>query len=381
MKKYLELVIRKMTYLISFLIPVDNKLLVCVSYPDFGDNSYAIFRFLIKHNLYKRYKFCWLLGDISNKNEVFTKLSNWGIDREDINLSIVKRKSLKGIFYCYRAKYIFNTVGLFINIVFRQKDKRINMWHGMPIKKIFSDVRNGDITVATSYYFKPLMAESLKIPENNVWVIGQPRNDLLFHKDELSDRLKKRICKYRSVGIWMPTFRRSTIDQRYNDGECSMDKIAFLPFDDLKKLDIFLRSINTLLIIKFHPMDVLQNRTYSSYTNIVILKNETFKQNELYPLLSYCNFLISDYSSVVIDFEILKRPIGITINDIQEYKASRGLNMDTIPGVVIEDYNSLISFIDDVSKRNNCLNDYGEKFNLFRDDKSSQRLLEKLQLI
>lgn len=381
MKDFLRQVVRKISFIISFLIPVDNKLLAFVSYPDFGDNSYAIFRFFIKYNLYKQYKCCWLLGDNAYRNEIFTKLSYWGIEQEDISLIIVKRKSLKGIYYCYRAKHIFNTVGLFIDIVFRQKDKRINMWHGMPIKKIYSDVRNGDITIATSDYFKPLMAKGLKIPENNVLVIGQPRNDLLFHKDELNDELKKRICEYRSVGIWMPTFRRSTIDPRYCDGEYSMDKIAFVPFENLTDLDDFLRSIDVLLIIKFHPMDVLQKRQYASYTNILILKNETFKQNELYPLLACCDFLISDYSSVVIDFEILGKPIGITINDIQKYRASRGLNMDTIPGILIEDYNSLISFIDEVSKHNNQLYDYGTKYNLYRDGNSSQRLLEELQLI
>lgn len=381
MKSYFRIVIRQITLLISYLIPIDKRLLVFVSYPDFGDNSYALFRYIIKNNIYKHYKFCWLVGDYSCKIELLNKVRSWGICEEDIDLKITKRKSLKGIFYCYRAKNIFNTVGIFVDIVFRQKNKRINMWHGMPIKKIFSDVPNGDITIATSFYFKPLMADGLKIPENNVMVIGQPRNDLLFHGDEVNDDINGRISDYHSIGIWMPTFRRSTIDQQYNDGEYSMDKIAFVPIEDLKHLDDFLKSINTLLIIKFHPMDVLQKRKYAQYSNIIILKNETFKQNELYPLLGKCDFLISDYSSVVIDFEILGRPIGITTNDIAKYKSSRGLNMDTIPGFVIEDYDSLINFINEAGNGKLSLADYGNKYNLYRDDNSSQRLLTELNLI
>lgn len=383
MKKFntiLTSIIRRCSLLLSYIIPINNKLLLFVSFPDFGDNSYAVFRYLIKSNRNDKYQFCWLVDNKECKDRILDKVKEWNGNID--NVSIIKRKSIKGIFMCYRARYLFNTVGIFVNIVFRQKDKRINMWHGMPLKQIGSNYKNGDITISTSDLFRPLMAKGLKIPENNVLVIGQPRNDLLFCPEELSDDLKVILQGFKKIGIWMPTFRRSLCDKQYSDGVFSKDMIAFIPFVQLKELNDFLAKQKTLLIIKFHPMDVLQLNKFETYTNIVFLRNDNFNQNNLYPLLANCDFLISDYSSVIVDFEILDRPIGITVDDIDAYRRTRGLNFDKIPGKYISSFEEFTNFIHDIRDFQIGIEQHKPSyiFNKYKDNHSSERLIEYLHL-
>ena len=150
-------IIAFVTKLLSYIIPIDNSLLVFHSTPNYGDNSYAVFKYLIK-KYSNSYKYVWLIDGNFDANTILND------EHANISIKAIRRKSLRGVFYCYRARYIFNTIGIFVNICFRQKDKRINMWHGMPLKVITSETSNGDITIATSEIFVPLMADGLKIP-------------------------------------------------------------------------------------------------------------------------------------------------------------------------------------------------------------------------
>lgn len=378
MKRIIIYILRSLTKLLSYIVPTNNKLFVFVSYPDFADNSFAIFRYLLQEHGRKDIHYCWLLSDKTNKLLIMNQLNQWNCT--DVNIKIIPRKSIKAIWYAYRSRYIFNTVGLFIHIVFHQKDKRINMWHGMPIKRIYSSYPNGDITIATSHLFSKFMSQGLKIDDDNVLVIGQPRNDFLFKPDLLNSDINCMIRKYRKIGIWMPTFRRSYRDSSYSDGLFEDNQIAFISLKELNTINELLLKHNALLIIKLHPLDVLQNQTIPDKSNILILKNDNFNQKDLYPLLASCDFLISDYSSVVIDYEILKRPIGITIGDKEDYRNTRGFFIEDIPGLMINNEDELLFFMKSCLTDEIKLNDYGNLYNLYRDDKACERLISFLNI-
>lgn len=362
--------------LTSYLIPCNKRLLLFVSGFDYSDNPYAIYRYMIEHEKDFNYRFCWLVKDVERTMPLLLK--DLKICNSNAKVRCVKRKSFLGIWYSYRARYIFNTTGLYRFIQYRQNDKRVNMWHGMPIKRIFSDVKNGDCTVATSDMFAPIMSKGLNIPIENVYIVGQPRNDLMFRRDLAQFEVLKK--GYDSIGIWTPTFRRTTVDN-YQDGCFNEGYISFVKFEQLEELNNILREKKSFLVIKLHPLDVLQNAQIPEYSNIAIYKNTNFHNKDLYPLLGVCDYMLSDYSSIAIDFELLQRPIGFTLDNFEEYGNTRGLSINKLPGKSLYSFNEMKEFILECIDKTIAIEDYGSTYNKYRDGNSSYRLLKELHLI
>ena len=128
-------------------------------------------------------------------------------------------------------------------------------------------------------------------------------------------------------------------------------------------------------------MDILQQRMFPSFSTILILKQADLKC-QLYPLLGNCDYLLTDYSSVWVDYEIMDKPIGFVMDDIEQYRSSRGFNFDNmdkiLPGPILSSLDSLISFCETPEKYNYKRTNL---FNEYKDNKSSQRLMEALNKI
>lgn len=359
--------------LISKIIPLSDRLLVFTSFPDYTDNAYAIYHYLIK-TYPNKYRYIWLSVD--------KKYNAQGID-------MVYRFSLKGLWYYYRAKYIFCTHG--VNAVLRlsQQNKIVNMWHGMPLKTIGSldptssgyNPTIADYLVATSPFFQDLMSRAFNNKDLKcVPIVGQPRNDLLFEKTSFYEEFSIDKEQFSQIGIWLPTYRSSVIGDIRIDGNYKEGNISFLSEKELFDLNKALCLSKTLLLIKLHPMDALQEYSFTSYSNILIMKQKDFK-GQLYPLLGSCDFLLTDYSSVWLDYEILDKPIGFVMNDIEEYKNTRGLTIqnldDYLPGPILDTLEKLILFI---SKPYSPIKKKDNFFNTYKDNRSSQRLADFLKL-
>lgn len=371
MRKLISLISK----LISYLIPLSDNLLVFTSFPDYTDNAYALYKY-IKETYSNKYICVWLLVDKHySSRESAPKL--------------VYRFSLKGLWFFYRAKYVFCTHGVNAVLELHQDNKIVNMWHGMPLKTIGSlDPSSGghnpttaDYLVATSPFFQDIMAKAFNNMDiKNVPIVGQPRNDLLFEDTPFFEDYKIEKDKYSQIGIWLPTYRSSIVGDVRVDGKYQEGAISFLTEKELDKLNDSLVENNTLLLVKLHPMDALQKYDFKAYTNILILKQKDFR-GQLYPLLGNCDFLLTDYSSVWLDYEILNKPIGFVMNDIEEYNNSRGLLIEnlteSLPGPILDSIDALKKFIENPSitvKQRTYL------FNTYRDNKSSQRLAEFLGL-
>ena len=71
-------------------------------------------------------------------------------------------------------------------------------------------------------------------------------------------------------------------------------------------------------------------------------------------MLAQTDAMISDYSSIYWDYLLLNRPIGITLDDYEQYKTQFGFAfehpIDVLIGEYIYNYDDLQSFIDHVSK-------------------------------
>jgi len=280
---------------------------------------------------------------------------------------------------------VFETHGLFPFLKLSQhSDKHICLWHGMPLKKIgasldFPCSPNCDYTISTSPLFRDLMAQAFSKPTYKVLLSGQPRCDLLFEKTDFFSATQFNKAQYRMVGVWLPTYRKSIIGDIRSDGDYSDGNISFLTLADLKKLDNYLYQLNDYLFIKIHLMDALQQFDFPLFHNIRIIKPQEFK-HQLYPFISACDYLLTDYSSVFIDYELCDKPIGFVMNDIEAYNNTRGLyfsDLESIlPGPIINNYQELVSFIRQPYSRESSI-----IFNQFHDNKAGERILAFLNIL
>ena len=223
----------------------------------------------------------------------------------------------------------------------------VNLWHGMPLKKIGnleSGMENIDYNfftklVSSSDLFTPIMKAAFKAKDDQMLLVGNIRNDELFE-----EKKDKNI-------IWMPTYRNS---KNYHDSQdafiFSLDKLEF------NKINKILEEYEYHLYIKLHPLEESQFKFKNNYSNIHMLTEDIISQyyGTLYKFLGTTSALITDYSSVFLDYYLLNRPVAFTINDYEEYKENRGFVFDDVKslmaGPTINNLDELLKFLLSVMK-------------------------------
>lgn len=156
------------------------------------------------------------------------------------------------------------------------------------------DITDVYFVSATSQFEANLMRnefdESVKIK-----ILGMPRNDVLFQPDKMKEMkwLKGFDDKY--IITYMPTHRQ------YGKG-----KVSPVPFKDREDVQQWMRDNNIILLIKQHP-NMLQ-RMGDTYESDVILDISKIGYDPQ-TVIFHTNTLITDYSSVWIDYLLLHRPL------------------------------------------------------------------------
>ena len=143
----------------------------------------------------------------------------------------------------------------------------------------------------------------------------------------------------------------------WNEKECKEHKISLFPFNlsdsYLSKLDSLLIKYNQYMIIKLHPMykNVSFNDFSSRFKRFVILTNEDLTNFGigLYELLALSDILITDYSSVFIDFLIKEKPIIFV--DSQELRNEDNYvlgknHLEYMPGPIVGSPTEIIEWIE-----------------------------------
>lgn len=344
-KKVLSLIIK----LLHFLFPKKSNMIVYSSYPDFSDNSFAFFVYILKNK--PKYRNIWLVDslEIDKYKKTVTTYS------KSKNFKIIKKASLRGLYYYFRTKYIFHTHGLFNVFPLSNRQTVVNLFHAMPIKVLGlldgkKEFMPSHLTISTSKIFQQIMSDVCGLSLDKVLISGQPRNEFLFdEKATLNALFNPKEDENERTILWMPTYRKSDFGEIREDGiSYSEDSLSE---KSLNKLNNYLKKINTNCYIKLHPMDVLKKESFHSYTNIFFLNNNSFvdKNVNLYSCLSCVDMLITDYSSIYVDLLLLNKPIGFFISDFEKYKESRGFTfkkpLDYMPGEIIFNMKDLITFI------------------------------------
>ena len=360
-------------YILSFLIP-RGKIVLFQSSPDYSDNPYALFKSMVSHPAFTHYTFVWFLSDGCSQ-EVTAQI------KAEHPSVVIPTKNLQKWCYILRATFLIYSHSFYDDYTFFDKTKRINLWHGTGFKKTGVDNHEkpvkSDYLVTTNTTWQHYLAHSFALPPEHVWVTGEPRTDLMYTPTDFFDKTGLHAEEYQSIGIWLPTFRKHIL-LNSTEGQYDSSKIAGYTFSELVTLDHFLQKIKGLLIIKLHMYDQLQEVTFPDFKNIVVVKPKDYK-GQLYPLLGATDYLITDYSSVSFDYDILNRPMAFAINDIKQYTDYRGFYESDIenklPGKILNDINDLQDFIQNFSSYHV---DTKNQFNDYKDNRVCQRVIERL---
>lgn len=288
----------------------------------FHDNSKYLFLYCLQNESLPCY---W----IARTEETYRMLKT-------LQYPVIKQNSLISIWFAARARtYVITAEVLDIFPFISNRTKLIQLWHGVPIKKIgydyyadraqeskkkkilgknFSYSRFDYLSVDKEEYIR-IFSSAFKMDQGKIKVHGQPRNHVLMQNATVEvngieafagiDHRKRKI-------LYAPTYRAN-----------EHENIALLNEIVNARNDVFLEKNNCLIILKLHPF--LTSKKF--YKELELSNFKSFidysSYSDIQELILLSDALISDYSSLVLDYTITGKPINIFAPDWDSYVALR----------------------------------------------------------
>ena len=375
MKKLLKRIFAKLKYifaLIFYIFPVNKNKVVVYNFAGngFGDNPKYLVKELLKH---KPYKIIWIVKD---KNIEMPS----GIKK-------VRYNSLSSIYHLTTAKLWLDTIRNNPKPLFkRKKQTYIQTWHGgIFIKGQEKDVENylskgyvksakGDGKIAD--YMLSNCKKRTELIKRAFWFDGEilefgvPRDDVMFNPDiqEIKELKNKYNIQNKKMVVYAPSFR--------NDSSFYAN-LNFEPDKLIKALNKKFNS-NFAFCVRLHPNDNSITKL-KGFENVINLTKESDSQL----ILSAADVVISDYSSMLLDFTLTKKPAFIFAPDYDDYiKKERELYVDLskigIP--FAKTFNDLIKEIESFDKNsyNKSLDKFFDFYEIFEKGNSSKLIVDYL---
>lgn len=360
-----------------------KNIILLESNPELSGNTYELYLYLIQNKINLDYKLYWLVDDV-NKYKKFPVKNIHFLPFEPKSKKEWKQKNK----VVHSAKVIISE-----NRNIKKTNPHtysLHLHHGTVLKDV-----SGIYNFGVNYNHILCPNESLiglykrlfKVNEEQIFISGYPRNDLLFKNDQT---ILKRLDfhHFNKTILWMPTFRQ-------HKNKVRTDVVNNLPlgipiFSNISEMENFnehLKQLNYLLILKLHPAQDKSFINATSFSNIKILEDDDLIKNgvKLYEFIGVTDALITDYSSVYYDYLLINKPIGLTIDDLDTYKL--GFVYKNIDEYLVGDrlttISDLLSFINDLKDNKDLtLNErikLNEKMNIKSDYLTySEDIYEKL---
>ena len=340
-----------MPRLAIFLAGRPNPRLILFDSPDYNDNGKALSDYIGAHM--PGYKIVWI-ADRPRKIK--------GIKFVRRTYALGKRLkyaySLQAMYYARKAKYVFYTHDFAWAPPKHPAQIIVNLWHGTGFKaaRTIGAENIFDYMLVPGEVFIASKAKYYQCPPEKIIPIGYPRYDLF--KSPPPQKLFTG-----KVIIWLPTFVNDMdLLQYHNPLPYIFSGMPLIEnLNMLQDLDRTCREHDITLIIKKHRFrysDVPMSKYAHSLTHIKILSDTEFKAHglELYQLLPHTHGLITDFSSVSVDYLLLNKPIAYTLADMEDYKNTRGFVFDDpkkyMPGAHVYNLEDLKDFIKNI--HNHC---------------------------
>ena len=267
---------------------------------------------------------------------------------------------------------------------FKKDTKVIQLWHAPGAFKKFgasSDVKsrnilaeisqNIDYLITSSEDIEDYYSEAFQINKSKIKSLDLPRADYYFKNHDL-DKLRSNfnfkypIAENKKIVLYAPTFRDNPEDNNVFN------------FLDLEKFNKELGE-DYILVLRLHPKikkffkDKIE--VNQKYVDCSDFKNEQ-------ELLLISDILISDYSSIMIEFALLNKPIIFFTYDYDTYMSKdRGFYFDfkkNVPGPVVYTTDELIAEVKNNDFDKNKISEFRKtQFNSI-DGEASKRVVDFL---
>lgn len=387
LKKLLIYLLMLPLYWLSYLIPKNETLWIFGAWCGLGkgDNSEAFFNYVKQYH--PEIKAVWL-----TKNKLVYQYF------KKKNCSVYYTNSVQGLYFTMRAKIgIINCYKFDINRYVLNRTKLIQLWHGIPLKKIEHDsellkknqnqgllasVKNiifpflkekYHYVISTSKESAKNFATAFQISPEQVLITGYPRNDILLNNSKIEFPFLKTFNQ-KHIILYAPTFRDS-----------NFASLEIFETFNAQKMNDFLLFKDALLVIKAHHLteEYFQNLSQTG-SQIHITNSEEIP--DVNSFLPHVDILITDYSSIFFDFLLLDRPIIFAPFDLQTYIShDRELYYEydeVTPGPKAKNWDDVINYLDKFFENPKLFaqqrNIIRKRFHEYCDSKSSERLFNKI---
>lgn len=354
----------------------------------YGCNPKALYTELVENPRYKDYIKIWSF----RKPEEFKYLEN------NENTRVIKYRSREYYRYYSRAKYWISNYRLPQEIRKRPDQLFLQTWHGVPLKKLGYDIKDYQaVTVTTKqlqeeytkaalmytyivspsrYYTEKLTsAYNLKaIHKEDIFIeAGYPRNDHLYKYTE--EELKKiredlMLPSYKKIILYCPTYR----DNQYKLGQGNTYELG-IDFERLKE------ELSGEYVVLFRTHYLISSAfNFNGYEGFLIDVSSYQDINDLYMV---SDMLITDYSSVMFDYGILKKPMIFYMYDLEDYKNNLRdfyLDIEELPGPIALNQPELIKAIRDQGNSfiyDEKYKEFNKKHNYLNGPETSEVILNK----
>lgn len=343
--------------------PKKNRIIMETK-PDYADNGRVLSEYMVENGYTDKYQIIWLVENPKQFRKYETKNVKFvrSIGKHHI------QRTVRAYYYALTSKYVLFTH------VFRWVEKKlpdqlyVNLWHGCGYKasrRVPGKENIFDYCLVPGKVFIDTKAEFFGCRKDQVLPIGYPRYNL-YRKDNpaveeyfaslSSDSPQK---KPRKNILWMPTFVQSKDLIHYDN---PIPAIIGLPLMnsvlDLDRLEKICEEADVNLIIKRHrigrtpQMDKGQKKEqHVFYLDDDILAS---KGIQLYEMIAKTDALITDFSSVAIDYILVDKPIGFTLDGLEDYAKTRGFAFEDprkyMPGEHIYNLDDLAVFLKNVTE-------------------------------
>ena len=399
---FLKMIARKLMYFKRWVMykinciknEIDKNVIIFESFMGrtYSDNPRALYEEMLNNEKYKDFKFIWMFKNPEEKKDI----------KELSKATLVKYESMEYFKYYSIAKYLISNSRIPEAIKPRKGQVYIQTWHGTPLKRLgydltaekgnalnsLKDVRYKYKTDASKYTYllspsdfcSEKLTSCFNLKENNpnceIVQEGYPRNDFLSNftlndVKNIKEKLNITNIGSKKIILYAPTWR----DNQHTSGVGYTYKVD-VDFDLLKE------KLEKDYIILFRAHYLVANSfNFEKYKGFIYDVSNYESINDLYVI---ADLLITDYSSVFFDYAILKRPIIFYMYDLKEYKEDiHGfyIELDELPGKIVENENELLNEINKVMKEFKYSNKYQKfniKYNPLDDGKASRRVLQRI---
>ncbi len=377
--------------ILTVLLPVRKKMIVFCSNlgRNYTGSPRAVYERMVELGLDKEYCCYYILNE---PQEYAGKLPG--------QITLIKNARLH-FYYVMAVAGVWIADTRFQNYIRKRKQTvYIQTWHGTPLKKLGLDMTElhmaGNETLeeyqekfrANSTTWDYLISQNPFSTEvfrrafdfgGEILSTGYPRNDVLFKPVSERQKIAAKLClKFgfptdKKIILYAPTWR--------DDAFYNAESYRFVTEMDFGKMQEAFGD-EYILLAKFHYM-VNEQEAFDRYPDFLYPVDARTDIADLYLI---ADILITDYSSAMFDYSILKRPMYFFAYDLKKYEQSlRGFYFDFLaeaPGPIATTTEELVAVIREKGgevywqEYRERYDVFCRKYNPYDDGQASEKIIE-----